>query len=127
MYFYSASSNSFYASAIHGDSMPNDAVKLGSEKYSELLQGQATGKLISSDADGMPILIDPPPPPAPTRAQIEAQRLRAYADPLTGSDRYFAEAQRESLLGNTEAAEAAKALGMARFAEIQAENPWPAE
>ena len=67
------------------------------------------------------------PPPPPTREQVEAQRLRAYADPITGSDRYFAEAQRESLLGNAEAAEAAKALGLSRFAEIQAEYPWPAE
>ncbi len=69
----------------------------------------------------------PAPPPAPSRAEVEAARLRAYADPLTGSDRYFAEAQRETLLGHAEAADAAKALGMARFAEIQAENPWPAE
>ncbi|HFT8653748.1 TPA: hypothetical protein ACGSS8_005481 [Pseudomonas aeruginosa] len=68
------------------------------------------------------------PPAFPlTREQVEAQRLRAYAEPLTGSDRYFAEAQRETLLGNAEAADAAKALGMARFAEIQAEFPWPAE
>lgn len=68
-----------------------------------------------------------PPPVPPSREQIEELRLRAYAEPLTGSDRYFAEAQRETLLGNAEAAEAAKALGMARFAEIQAEFPWPAE
>lgn len=67
------------------------------------------------------------PQPALTREQVEAARLIAYANPMTGSDRYFAEAQRESLLGNAEAAEAAKALGLARFAEIQADNPWPAE
>lgn len=66
--------------------------------------------------------------PSPiTREQVEASRLRAYADPITGSDRYFAEAQRESMLGNPEAAEAAKALGLTRFAEIQAANPWPAD
>jgi len=70
-----------------------------------------------------PELVTPPL----SRDEIEAARLRAYADTLTGSDRYFAEAQRESLMGNEEAAEAAKALGLARFAEIQAENPWPAE
>lgn len=69
----------------------------------------------------------PAPQPVPTRTQIEAARLQAYADPLTGSDRYFAEAQRESLLGNTDAANAARALGMARFAEIQAEHPWQDE
>ena len=71
-----------------------------------------------------------PPPAAPivrAREAVEASRLIAYANPISGSDRYFAEAQRESLLGNAEAAEAAKALGMARFAEIQAANPWPAE
>lgn len=68
-----------------------------------------------------------PSPAGLTRTEVEAQRLRAYADPITGSDRYFAEAQRESLIGNSEAAEAAKALGLARFAEIQADNPWPAE
>ncbi|MCD5980524.1 hypothetical protein [Pseudomonas quasicaspiana] len=62
-----------------------------------------------------------------SRAEVEALRLTAYADPLNGSDRYFAEAQRESLLGHTETAEAAKAQGLARFAEIQAQYPWPEE
>lgn len=62
-----------------------------------------------------------------SRADIEALRLKAYADPLTGSDRYFAEAQRESLLGHADTAEAAKAKGLARFAEIQHEYPWPEE
>ena len=66
-------------------------------------------------------------PPRIGRVEVEHARLRAYSDPITGSDRYFAEAQRESLLGNAEAAEAAKALGLARFSEIQADNPWPAE
>jgi len=65
-----------------------------------------------------------PVEPQPTREQVEASRLRAYADPITGSDRYFAEAQRESLMGNIEAAETARQLGLTRFAEIQAENPW---
>lgn len=96
--------------------------------------GDASGLLLPDEvglgwrADGDKWL--PPLPPEAiklTRDQVEASRLRAYADPITGSDRYFAEAQRESLLGNAEAADAAKALGMARFAAIQAEYPWPAE
>lgn len=61
----------------------------------------------------------------PTRAAIERARLRAYADPITGSDRYFAEAQRESILGNLGKAESARLLGLARYAEIQAALPWP--
>ncbi len=66
------------------------------------------------------------PPPQASREEIEALRLRAYADPITGSDRYFAEAQRESLMGNAEASAAAKVLGIKRFSEIQAEHRWPA-
>lgn len=85
-----------------------------------------TGLVELSSAEQAAHLAPPAVEPI-TRAQVEGLRLRAYADPLTGSDRYFAEAQRESLTGNAEAAEAAKALGMARFAEIQADNPWPAE
>lgn len=60
-----------------------------------------------------------------SRVELEHARLRAYADPITGSDRYFAEAQREALLSNSEAAEQAKLQGLRRFAEIQAEYPWP--
>lgn len=122
---YSKSTNGFYSSEIHGDNMPADVVEITAEEHAAMLAGQSAGKVIAADADGLPILIDPPPALPATREEVEAQRLRAYADPLTGSDRYFAEAQRESLLGNAEAADAAKALGMARFAEIQAEYPWP--
>lgn len=107
--------------------VPADAVEISEEVYQQVIARPLPGKVRGHDAAGLPILIDPPAPAPLTREQIEARRLRAYADPLIGSDRYFAEAQRESLLGNAEAAEAAKALGLARFAEIQADNPWPAE
>ena len=69
--------------------------------------------------------LNPPLTPR-TREQVEALRLAAYANPLTGSDRFFAEAQREALLGRAEVAEAAKLAGLQRFAEIQASYPWPA-
>lgn len=92
----------------------------------QVAAGLVRSDLIQMTAAEVGAHLNPPPPPV-TREQVEEQRLRAYADPLAGSDRYFAEAQRESLLGNAEAADAAKALGMARFAEIQAEFPWPAE
>lgn len=103
------------------------AVEVDQEQFAALMAAQSSGKVIGRGEDGMPCLSDPPAPLPPSKDEVEAARLRAYADPLTGSDRYFAEAQRESLLGNVEAADAAKALGMARFAEIQAEYPWPAE
>lgn len=68
------------------------------------------------------------PPISPlTREQIEALRLRAYADPLTGSDRYFVEASRLQEMGAAqEEIDAANAAGAKRYAEIQGEYPWPA-
>lgn len=121
--FYSQETGTTYIQGIH--EIPADAVLISKERYLSVIANPAPGKIRSHDADGLPILIDPPPALPATREEVEAQRLRAYADPITGSDRYFAEAQRETLLGNAEAADAAKALGMARFAEIQAEYPWP--
>ncbi|MGP5893650.1 hypothetical protein ACTXY8_22690 [Pseudomonas aeruginosa] len=68
-----------------------------------------------------------PPIPSLTREQIEALRLRAYADPLTGSDRYFVEASRLQEIGAAqEEIDVAKAAGANRYAEIQNAYPWPA-
>lgn len=124
---YSRSTGGFYREDIHGANIPDDALPVSQERYNSVIANPTPGKVLSHDSDGLPILIDPPPPLPLTLKQVEAERLRAYADPITGSDRYFSEAQRETLMGNPDAADAAKALGMARFAEIKAEHPWPAE
>jgi hypothetical protein len=126
MRYYSPATGNCYLAGVH-ESIPSDAVEIDDDRFEQVIANPEPGKIRSHDAAGLPFLIDPAPPPPASREQVEARRLRAYADPLTGSDRYFAEAQRESLLGNAEAAEAAKALGLARFAEIQADNPWPVE
>lgn len=70
--------------------------------------------------------LNPPAKPL-TREQIEALRLQAYADQITGSDRYFAEAARLQVMGAAqEEIDAANAAGVKRYAEIQGEYPWPA-
>lgn len=77
--------------------------------------------------------VDTPPDPAPvevgiqvkTREQVEADRLYAYANPVTGSDRFIAEAMAERLAGNIAKAEAADAALLVRREEIAAQNPWP--
>ena len=125
--FFSKSTGGFYAREIHGDNIPDDAVEITEAEHAALLEGQSQGKLIVADANGRPILQDPAPPEPPTREQIEALRLRAYADPLTGSDRYFAEAARLQAMGAAqEEIDAANAAGAKRYAEIQGEYPWPA-
>jgi hypothetical protein len=56
--FYSKNTGGFYSKYIHGKEIPSDAVKITSELYLDIIQGQALGKEISSDENGMPILID---------------------------------------------------------------------
>ena len=125
--FYAKSTGGFYAREIHGDNIPGDAVEITEAEHAALIEGQSQGKCIVADANGHPILQDPAPPEPPTREQIEALRLRAYADPLTGSDRYFAEAARLQAMGAAqEEIDAANAAGAKRYAEIQGEYPWPA-
>ena len=60
-----------------------------------------------------------------TRGDVDAARLRAYADPVTGSDRYKSEADAERLQGNEEAAKLAEQKLLKRREEIRNENPWP--
>lgn len=61
-----------------------------------------------------------------TREQVEGLRLQAYADPITGSDRHFAEATRLQVMSAPRSEiDAAKAAGVARYAEIQEQYPWP--
>lgn len=62
--------------------------------------------------------------PPLTRDQIEILRLRAYAHPVTGSDRFFSEATRMNMSGEA-GWEDMKNMGISRHMEIQSEYPWP--
>lgn len=86
MNYYSKNTNGFYVTEIHGSNMPDDAVEITADKHQELLNGQSNGKIISADAQGYPILIDPP---APTDEQLQEQanaKARAY---LASTDWYI--------------------------------------
>lgn len=60
--FYSKSTGGFYTREIHGDAIPADAVEITTAEHAALLAGQGQGKRITADADGRPLLQDPPPP-----------------------------------------------------------------
>jgi len=123
--FYAASTGGFYDAPENYPDFPADALEITDELYAEVFAGQAIGMLIVPDADGLPTAVDPPPPPPPTRAQIDALRLQAYANPLTGSDHFFAESVRLKAQGDPQGAAAAIAAGQARYDAIRAEYPWP--
>ena len=59
--FYSKTTGGFYDPAINGDDMPEDRVEISQENYANLLEGQSSGKVITADADGNPVLTDPKP------------------------------------------------------------------
>lgn len=63
---------------------------------------------------------------AQMRSEVERLRLLAYADPITGSDRYFAEASRMDATGESGSG-AYREAGVKRYSEIQSQFPWPAE
>ena len=86
--------------------------------------GLADDKTLLSEEE-LQLHLNPPIVPL-TTTQVDHNRKVAYANPLTGSDRRFAEANRLTIMGGTteEIAEA-KAQGVARYEEIQLENPWP--
>ena len=58
---YSPSHNSFYLPEIHGSAIPADAVEITADEHSALLEGQSEGQRIVADANGRPVLADPPP------------------------------------------------------------------
>lgn len=55
---------------------------------------------------------------------VERQRLAAYADSETGSDRHFSEATRMQTMGEP-GWEAVRNRAIKRFHEIQQQFPWP--
>lgn len=90
--FFSKSQGGFYSTEIHGGNMPADALEISAELYSELMAGQAVGKVIFADHNGLPALSDPPEPTAEQiAAAVQALRSIAYRDE---SDPLFFKAQR---------------------------------
>ncbi len=59
------------------------------------------------------------------RDDTDRRRLEEYANPTTGSDRFFAEANRLDAQGFPVEAEVARQTGVARYEEIKSRHPWP--
>ena len=68
--FYSAQTNGFYSTEIHGNAIPADAVEITESEHATLLAGQSQGKTISAGMGGVPHLSDPAPM---TQIQVIAQ------------------------------------------------------
>jgi len=82
---YSKSSAGFFDCAIHGDNIPADAVAITAEEHRELIEGQSNGKRIVANAEGFPVLADPPEPTPEEIQSAKNAQGRAY---LASTDWY---------------------------------------
>lgn len=104
------------ANLVEGiNEIPKGSVRLSEEDYRK-----CTVRIL--DADGTPVS-DGAAAPGLDREQVNNARLRAYADPLTGSDRLFNESNRMRAMGE-EGWEAVLAQGAERYKQIQEQYPW---
>ncbi|WP_176597342.1 tail fiber assembly protein [Sphingobium sp. 15-1] len=66
--YFSPGDIAFFDDAIHS-ALPADAVAISADLHRQMMDEQATGRIIVADGDGMPMTIAPPPP---TDAQLLA-------------------------------------------------------
>lgn len=78
--FYSKSTGGFYDAAIHGDSIPADAVEITAEEHAALLGAQSNGQQIGADETGYPVAIDPPAPTYEQNLAALTADIQAHLD-----------------------------------------------
>lgn len=99
-------------------------MELSAAHCDESVRFRPADKRVVPGPDGLPMVVDNPVPSQ--REQIETKRLQAYADLITGSDRFFSEATRLQMMGAAEdEIQAARQIGLDRYADIRASLPWP--
>jgi len=86
--FYAKSTRGFYSTEIHGDNIPSDAVEITTEEYAALLAGQSAGQIIVADADGKPVLQDPPPPAPEQIITAYTAAVQAHLDAFAQTRNY---------------------------------------
>lgn len=82
--FYSKTTGGFYIPGIH-ETMPDDAVEISEARRVELMDGQAKGKRIEPNSDGLPVLVER----VVTDEQRVAAQLRKASAYLAETDWYI--------------------------------------
>lgn len=70
MRYYSRTTGTTYLKGVHAE-MPSDAVLIPEDRYLAVIANPDLDKVRSHDADGLPILVDPPPATAEELAEAE--------------------------------------------------------
>lgn len=127
-YYFAGSTGWFYNSRTHTEeNLPFDFVELTEEEYKEVIATESSFTHTFTVVNGRPVVIEIQPKSLEERiTEIEKIRKELYADPQTGSDRLFAEAQRMQMMGLS-GWEEVRDAAIARYEEIKLEYPWPVE
>lgn len=123
--FYSAKTGGLYDDPSRYQNAPDDLKEIPDDLYRALIAGNAEGKNIVPGNDGLPTLAALELSVDEKNKFTELKRLNAYANPITGSDRFFAEASSLSATGATqEEIDKVVSQGKARYEEIKSQYPW---
>lgn len=82
MKFFTANPIALYNTEITS-TVPDSAVEISDAQYVALIAGQEKGKIISADSNGMPVLVESPPP---TQAELIASAEAKKAELRTKVD-----------------------------------------
>lgn len=102
--------------------LPGDVVELGIDIYEELRDALSRGMTLSVGPSGEPVTVEQIPV-GRTDEEIVSARRFAYADPESGSDRYFSKAVRLDAMGES-GADVERQKGVARYLEIKESLPY---
>jgi hypothetical protein len=86
---YSPSTNGFYHPEIHGNAIPSDAVEITDAVYNEVCANRPANKVLASDENGYPILIDTPAADLSLTIRAERDRLLKESDIYALADIWF--------------------------------------
>lgn len=118
---YSQTTGTCYIPGIHSE-IPGDAVSISDERYDAVIANPQEGKVRSHDAQGLPVLIDPPV--IELTAEDLAANERAWRDAEVSSTEWLVTRHRDE-----QDMQLATTLTAEQFAELlvyrQALRDWP--
>lgn len=82
--YYSQATGNTYLKGVHAE-MPADARPITEERYSTVIASPAPGKIRSHDAEGLPVLIEPPTYVPTVEDHLSAIATRRYEAETSGT------------------------------------------
>lgn len=118
--YFSASACAFFVKEIHGENMPADVVEISDAEHESLLMGQSSGKVLSTDGAGRPVLLDPPVPSADVVRDQVWEAIKAERDRRATQGGYPVVVGLQTKWFHSDAGSKIQQLALARKADLVA-------